>query len=398
MSLRRPARADDTAANPAAVAAVTGGTVSRMVVTAWTITTVVLAVLVVAVVRFLVDGSGDEGDSMGMSHAAHAVYRGGGAIGTHSLLGARLVTAWQLDAVALAVLVLAAATYLTAVAAVPLRHPGQRWPLIRTASYLAGLAVCGYATCGSFAVYDEVLFSAHMLGHLCLVMLAPALIMCGRPATLALAAASDRRARRWRAILQGRVISVLTAPPVALACYTAVIVGSHLTGLMNTIMQATWAGQLEHLVYLVVGCQFFCLVVGNEPIRWRLGSPARWLLLAIAMAVDTFTGVVLLQTTSPVAMTTAPGLSVDPLSDTHTGGAIMWLGGDAVMAVVMIALVLAWLRRPEGRTDEREGWAEQARRATFAAQTGSATPAAAEFDDSDAARTAYNEWLARLNR
>ena len=95
------------------------------------------------------------------------------------------------------------------------------------------------------------------------------------------------------------MVSLLTAPPVALACYAVAIVGTHLTGLMDQIMQVTWAGQLEHLVYLVVGCQFFVLILGDEPIRWRLSAPARWLLLAIAMAVDTFTGVVLIQATQP---------------------------------------------------------------------------------------------------
>ena len=88
---------------------------------------------------------------------------------------------------------------------------------------------------------------------------------------------------------------------MALATYASLIVGTHLTGLMNVIMTHPWAGQLEHLVYLVVGCQFFTLILGDEPIRWRLSAPARWLLLAIAMAVDTFTGVVLIQATSPIS-------------------------------------------------------------------------------------------------
>jgi len=50
-------------------------------------------------------------------------------------------------------------------------------------------------------------------------------------------------------------------------------------------------------------------VVGNEPIRWRLGTPARWLLLAVAMAVDTFTGIVLLQGTHAVAMVADPHIA-----------------------------------------------------------------------------------------
>ena len=125
-------------------------------------------------------------------------------------------------------------------------------------------------------------------------------------------------------------------------------------------------------------------------------------MLAIAMAVDTFTGVVLLQSSTPVHMLSAPGLTVDALSDTRTGGAIMWFGGDAIMAVVMIALVIRWLRRPELREDDQRGWAEQARRATFTEHTG--LPASAPstddsgFDEDDEARTAYNDWLNQLSR
>src|SRR5204863_516257 len=111
----------------------------------------------------------------------------------------------------------------------------------------------------------------------------------------------------------GRAVSLLTAPPVALACYTAVIVGSHLTGLMDTIMRNTIAGQVEHLVYLIAGYQFFVLIVGDEPIRWRLSTPARWGLLAVSMAVDTFTGVTLMMATTPIAMRPPVGVQVEPL-------------------------------------------------------------------------------------
>ena len=356
-----------------------------LAVTAWAFALGVLAVLAVAVVGYLSGSpSGHPGSSstgsMQMS-TSDALYRAGSHDSTLGpLLGSRLITAWQLDAVSLAVLVLVAAWYLTGVSLVGVRHAGMRWPVARTASFMAGLAVCGIATNASIAVYDQVLFSAHMLGHLALVMLAPALLVAGRPLTLAVTAARDPR--RIQRVARGRVISMVTAPPVALACYAAVIVGSHLTGVMDTIMRVTWAGQVEHLVYVLVGCQFFALVVGDEPFRWRLATPPRWLMLAIAMAVDTFTGVVLLQGTRPIAMTSSPSLPVDALSDTRTGGAIMWFGGDGIMAVVMVILVIAWLRRPDLQRRDEMSWAEQARRATFTAHTGA--PAHAASDDAAA--------------
>src|SRR6185503_12776633 len=170
-------------------------------------------------------------------------------------------------------------------------RPPERPPARRP---LAGLAVCALATNSSIAVYDMSLFTAHMIGHLMLVMAAPALLMAGQPLNLLLAATDGATRQRIQRILLGRVVSLLTAPPVALASYTVVIVGTHLTGLMDQIMRHTWAGQLEHLAYLVLGCQFFVMVVGDPPIRWKLAAPARLFMLALSMAVDTFTGVTLL--------------------------------------------------------------------------------------------------------
>ena len=371
--------------------------IPRLVVLTWAVAVAALVVLGIAVAHYLGSGA-----SMGMGHhhTADALYRAGSGP-SGPLLGTALLSAWHLDAVATAVVVVIGAAYLTAVALVPVRTPGERWPLGRAAAFVAGLAVCIWATNGSIAVYDQTLFTAHMVGHLALVMLAPALLVCGRPLRLAIAAAPPRAAERIERAARGRVVAFLTAPPVALATYTAVIVGSHLTGVMDSVMRHTWAGQVEHLVYLVVGIQFFVLVLGDEPIRWRLASPVKWLLLAVGMAVDTFTGVVLLQGTHAVAMLPLPGTHVDALSDTRTGGAIMWFGGDAIMAAIMVALVVAWLRAADNEVHDEPGWLEQARRSAFSENVGAAASsdtADEDIDQDEAARSAYNEWLARLDR
>ena len=317
------------------------------------------------------------------------------------LSGTTWFTAWQVDWIAVAVVAGLGPVYLAGVVAVA-RQRARRWPVLRALSFAAGLAIVVLATCSSVAVYDMAMFSAHMLGHLLLVMVAPPLLVAGRPLTLALHATRNPWHVRLRAIGRSRALGFWFCPPVALAAYAVVIVGTHLTGLMDVIMARPWAGQLEHLAYLLVGYQFFALILGNEPLRWRLSMPARLLLLAVAMAVDTFTGVVLLQASQPIQMSGGSPTHVDPLAETHLGGAIMWVGGDGIMAVIMIAVAVSWLRLPDYRRRGTRSWVEQARRANLeshaiAIRPGSGTGAPVrDVDTDDRALAAYNTWLSQL--
>ncbi|MDT4941614.1 MAG: hypothetical protein QOJ34_1703, partial [Pseudonocardiales bacterium] len=162
----------------------------RLAVAAWALAAAIVVVLAFAVVHYL---TSDSATRMHLG-SAEALTRGGARPPTEPLAD-RLFTAWQLDALASAVLVLAAAAYLTGVALVAARAD-THWPWRRTASFFGGLAVCAFATSGSIAVYDQVLFTAHMAGHLALVMLAPVLLVAGHPLTLAVEASSAGRRER----------------------------------------------------------------------------------------------------------------------------------------------------------------------------------------------------------
>ncbi len=80
----------------------------------------------------------------------------------------------------------------------------------------------------------------------------------------------------------------------------------------------------------------------------------------------------------------------------------MWFGGDAIMAIVMVGLAIGCMRTIDSAPVEH-GWLEQARTATFAAHTGGRdadtdTDTDTDIDTDDDARTAYNDWLARLDQ
>jgi cytochrome c oxidase assembly factor CtaG len=333
---------------------------------------------------------------------------------------------WQFGPVVTVLAVAAAVAYLEGAWRVTRRRPAKRerqarrerqgrpWPWWRTGMFLAGLAVLVLATESGVGAYSDTLFWDHMIQHLMLIMIAPVLLVAGQPLTLLLQASRDPLHTRAERALKSRVVSALTWPPFGIVGYTATIVGTHLTGLMNVIMSNAAIRDGEHVLYLVVGFVFFLPLVGQEPIRWRISYPARLLVLFLTMPVDTFTGLILGYSNTPMSgMGPRPSWAPNAISDLHSGGAVMWIGGDAIMFAVMMLVFLAWTRQGQAATGG--GWLEAARRASFAGltgttitSTGSPTPTAdapapagqpgdgGTIDDEEHL-AAYNEFLARIN-
>lgn len=316
-------------------------------------------------------------------------------------------TQWEFVPLVTALLALLAALYLFGMLRVRRAHPRHPWPLSRAAAFFAGLLVVAVATQSSIAAYDELLFSMHMVQHLLLIMVAPALLVTGRPVMLLLHASRNPLHRWTKQVVRSRVVSALTFPPVAAVIYGIVIVGTHLTSFMNVVLRHESIHDFEHVLYLVAGYLYFLPLLGSEPIRWRMSYPGRFLLLALSMPVDTFVGVVLMQSSRelfPAYLHTGRTWGASPLNDLHAGGAIMWVGGDALMFVMMLFLFIAFLRDREAQRSMGP-WLEGVRRQTLIDHTGqvgvaapasTATARRSDTVDDDEHLAAYNAYLARL--
>ena len=338
---------------------------------------------------------------------------------------------WEFAPVVTAIVVVFAALYLWGAWRVGRRHPARPWPWWRTALFLGGLAVVVLATESGIGAYDDVLFWDHMIQHLMLIMIAPPLLVLAQPVTLLLHA-SRNPVHTWaKRVVRSRVVSFLTWPPFVLILYAATIAGTHLTGLMSLVMSNPALHDAEHALYLVVGYLFFLPILGTEPIRWRLSYPIRFVMLVVAMPVDTFTGLVLGTENTPMKgmdRMRPPG-SLSPVADLHAGGAVMWIGGDAIMLGFMMLVFLMWAHADQVGTVSR-GWLETVRTASFEtmvappssargasgperaldattpdapAESGGAAPEPAVAGargtiDDDEHLDAYNAYLARLNQ
>jgi len=337
-------------------------------------------------------------------------------------------TVWQFAPIVTGAAVILAGLYLWGVVRVARRHPARRWPAWRTGMFLGGLAVVVLATQSGIGVYDDVLFWDHMVQHLMLIMIAPPLLIFGQPITL-LMHASRNPVHSWaKRILRSRVVSFLTWPVFGCVAYTVAVIGAHLTGFANLVQTNPAVHNAEHALFLVVGYLFFLPILGREPIRWRLTYPVRFVILVLLMPVDTFTGLMLgygTAGTPGVPNAPHPAWAPAPVSDLHLGGAVMWIGGDAIMFGLMMLVYLMWSLDDRAATSGH-GWLEAARRASLAslvaahpppratggggtegAEDGAGAdagpaPAAVSWDgrggiDDDEHLAAYNAFLARLN-
>lgn len=279
------------------------------------------------------------------------------------------------------------------------RRTASGWSLRAAAGWLLAVALLVFTTQGSLRAYDDSLFWLHMVAHLLLVMVIPVLLVVGRPLDLAVAALPSRRAEQLDRALHGRLFAALTNPGVGLALYTAVVAGTHLTGFMDQMMIHAWLGGVEQVLYVVAGFVFFLPLVGTPPIRWQLSAPLRMAMFVVAMPVDTFTGVILGQTDTypwPLMASAHPPWAPSLITDLHYGGAVMWIGGDAIMTVMFGIAAVRWARAAvlsEG--SELGGWLEAARANYQQDLIGDATSAEPADPDSDAALDAYNAYLRR---
>jgi cytochrome c oxidase assembly factor CtaG len=182
-------------------------------------------------------------------------------------------TQWQFAPVVTAGVAVFALLYLVGIVRVRRRHPHHPWPALRSLSFLLGLAAVVIATESSIGAYDDVLFSVHMVQHLMLIMVAPPLMVAGRPVTLLLHASRNPLHRWTKSVIRSRVVTALTCPPVAAVIYAATIVGTHLTGFMNVTLQHEQVHNAEHLLYLSRATSTSCRSSARSRSVGRCRSP-----------------------------------------------------------------------------------------------------------------------------
>ncbi len=203
---------------------------------------------------------------------------------------------------------------------------------------------------------DEYLFSAHMVQHLLITLVAPPLLLLGTPGWL------------LQPLLRKRVLlnigKVLTHPFVAFFLFNVDFWLWHAPPLYNTTLSNENLHIFEHLLFIVTATLYWWPVLSpsEELPRLSLGGQVLYLFLSGMPTVALGAGLTFMQPLySPYIQQPIRAWGISPTTDQQLGGLIMWVPVNIIVIGIVSVLFIRWMqaqdekqRLQEAQMDDEE--------------------------------------------
>lgn len=259
--------------------------------------------------------------------------------------------------------------------------PGRVIRYWQAAAFGAGLAAMFVALISPLSALAEALFSAHMVQHLLLTLLAAPLLVLGAPLVpflWALPKPARHAAGRWwrRSDWARRAWHGISHPLLVWLLYALSFWIWHIPGLYQAALERVWVHELEHISFVIPALLFWWTVIHPLGGRRRLGYGAGALYLFTTALHSSALGALLTfaqRPLYPIYLSSAAAWNLTLLEDQQLAGVIMWVPAGLVYPVSALLLLGIWLQRMENRLNRRQDRLE----------TLAAGPAAAEPQRSD---------------
>lgn len=299
---------------------------------------------------------------------------------------ANYIFGWQPEWVLLSITVIGTILYLRSV--LKLRRNGVSWPFGRTVSFVLAAILLIWTSSGGISKYAMVSFSAHMIQHMTLSMIAPIFLVLSAPITLLLRSLPTqsepdvKSMREWiLGLLNSSYAKIISHPIIVLVIFTFGLYGMYFTSLFGDLMRSHSGHVLMEIHFLLSGFLFAFMTVGVDPAPRKIPHWGKLMMVLVALALHTFFALAIMQATVPVGQDwyaqVQPPWIYDLLRDNYEGGGIAWAIGEIPTLILAIIVAVQW-----ARSDSR-----LAARKDRAAQR-----------DGDSELKAYNERLAQLNK
>ncbi len=196
---------------------------------------------------------------------------------------------------------------------------------------------------------DRYLFSAHMLQHVIITLLAPPLIVLGTPHWLV------------RFLLRPawafRLARVLTHPILAFAAFNLVFSMWHIPALYTVAVEHHWVHFGQHLLLVSTALLMWWPIASTLPELPKLSYPFQMAYLFLLSVAQIIVFGIITFSREPIYQWYAhtPRLwNISPLTDQQIGGIIMKVGSSVVFLTLFVIAFFRWFNQEEQKARIQE--------------------------------------------
>lgn len=239
----------------------------------------------------------------------------------------------------------------------------------RLMAFSVGIALVWIAIESPLDAFSSLLLQAHMVQHLLLMMVAPALVLIGQPFLPLLRGLPRRFVKTvlgpfltWPALR--RLSAWLVRPQVAWLAFTISTVGWHIPALYELGLRSPGWHNLEHACFFWTGILFWWPVVQPWPSR---PHSSRWIAIPYLLAADVVNtaisaSLIFADKVVYPSYTLTQFAGISPREDQSIAGSIMWVPGSIIYLVPAVILAVRLISFSGSSLPAFQSGAEQRRR------------------------------------
>ena len=219
-------------------------------------------------------------------------------------------------------------------------------------SFLLGWFTLALALLSPLHDLSESLFSAHMLQHELLMVVAAPLLVAGRPDLIYVWALPMNWRKRLGRFQHGAIITpvwrLLTAPITAWLLNGIALWTWHIPALFDATLSHGWIHAAQHISFLGTALLFWGILLHGHVGKRSYGAGILYL---FTTAIHTsILGALLTFASFPwyfIYQHTAAFWGVSPLEDQQLGGLIMWVPASVTYIIAGLWLLAGWIRESD---------------------------------------------------
>jgi putative membrane protein len=264
----------------------------------------------------------------------------------------QVMSQWSFEPLVVSLLLASGALYALGVARL-WRHAGRGRgvSVLQAWAFVAGWLSLVVALVSPLDALGARLFSAHMVQHEILMLIAAPLLVLGRPLAAWAWALPQRQARAIGGFFHSRAWSgfwsVLTDPLAAWSLHAIALWAWHVPSFFEAALRDEGWHTLQHASFLGTALLFWWAMLGADARARQRSGMALVYLFTTMLHTGALGALLTLAPTPwyPDYAATAGSLGFDPVEDQQLGGLVMWVPGSVAYLVAGLWLVARLLNR-----------------------------------------------------